>query len=164
MEICSTPVLPPGKQGLSSLSPTHTQWLLGRYLQSTWVDRHLSLLLCCLVRFFWVWNKITKVESGFRKSEVPLKENIFDSCVFPALWQWQNADKIWEWDEMKQPIRVPCHLGRWWLKMASLTASRGAVWAATEGECAQGLGFRGCLRTGRVAGEPLWKQHSPRSH
>ena len=126
----------------------------------------VTLWLSCLVHFFWVWNEITEVESGIRKLEEPSNGRAFDSCFFPALWEWQNADKIQELDEMKQSIRVPCHLGRWWLKTASLTGSPGVLSRVMLKVIVQrGLGWLlGQLRTSRAARECLWKQDSPSSH
>ena len=144
-------------------------WLIdahGGHWVGTCCGWRVTLWLSHLVHFFWVWNKITEVESGFKKLEEPSNGRAFDSCFFPALWQWQNADKIHELDEMKQPIRVPCHLGRWWLKMASLTGSPGVLSGVMLKVIVQrGLGWLlGQLRTSRAARECLWKQHSPSSH
>lgn len=118
-------------------------------------------LLHCLVCFFWVWNKITEVRVGL-ESQKYLKWKGFWFLFLPTLWQWQSADKIWELDEMKQHIRVPCHLGRWWLKMASLTLRRedclGRPWPwMCKGARLEGWAEDWC------GSWSLWEQHSLRS-
>lgn len=114
--------LPGKKDSISSLpAPTPhtvaTQWVFSAHVDG-W---RFKSLLFCLVCFFWVWNKIPEVRVGLESQKYPQMERFLIPLSSLLFDSGKMLDKIWELDEMKQCIRVPCHLGRWWLKMASLT-------------------------------------------